>query len=166
MLDFDISKTGLVCRAVIYNTLTSVNKFVVPKLFERTVNRLDHLFVKCKDQAIPVGTSAKRSELQPHIAAALFDKVPDLIIQLLTSVIEAALAFTLQHALVDNPRLKTSMIGTRDKCNIPSLHAVITSQNILEIHIKRMADMEISIGIWWWHNKRIRLTFTAWTEYA
>ena len=53
------------------------------------------------------------------------------------------------------------MVGTGDKHCIIALEPMIADQDILQVHIKRVSDMEVAVGVWWWHDDTVRLTFTC-----
>lgn len=109
----------------VYKFFASVNEFVVPEFLERAIDGVDNFRVKGESEAGPVAGCAKCADLKFHIAALLVYEAPDLVIEVVTSEIEAGLPFCFEFAFVDYPGFETGVISARDIPGVFTFHAVI-----------------------------------------
>ncbi len=117
MLDFNVGKSGLMLRAEVDELFAAVDHSVIPHLFESRVNTGDDVFVESKSKVGPSAARAKSTDLEFHIAALLFDEIPDAGVEFVAAKFEAGVAFFFEGTFIDNPSFETGVVGTR---NIPS----------------------------------------------
>ena len=90
----------------------------------------------------PIATCAEPPQLSCDRPAAFGFPVPDFLDELLAREVAAFLA-TFGHLPLDNHlRRNAGMIGPRDPQRVLALQPRMADENVLQRHIKRMADME------------------------
>lgn len=126
MFDFDVGEGGLVLRAEVDEFFAAVNHAVVPHFLEGFIDTGDDVFIKSKSQVGPGARGTEGADLEFHIAALLFDKVPDAGVEFVAVKFKAGVAFFFESALVDDPSFEAGMVGAG---NIPggfAAEAIIT----------------------------------------
>lgn len=89
-----------------------------------------------------------------HVAALLFDEVPDAGVEFVAVVFEASVTFFLESAFVDDPGFEAGVVGARDVPSGFATETVITSEGIFEGDGEAMADVEVAVGVGRWHDNR------------
>lgn len=157
MFDFDVGEGGLVVRTEINQLLATVNHAVVPHFFESFVDARNDVFIKSESEIIPSTRGTKSTKLELHIAALLLDKVPNAGIEFVARIFKAGVAFFFEGAFVDDPSFETGVISTRDIPSIFATETVVTSKGIFERNGEAVTDVEITIGVGWWHDDGITI---------
>lgn len=132
VVDFDVGEGGLVLRAVIDELLAAVDHAVIPHFFEGFVDAGDDVFVEGKGEIGPGAARTEGAELELHIAALLFDKLPDARVEFVAAVFEASMTFFFEGALVDDPSLEAGVVGARDVPGRTAAETVVASKGIFE----------------------------------
>lgn len=127
VLDFDIGEGGLVLRTEIDEFFAAVDHTVVPHFLEGFVNAGDNVFIKSKSQVGPGAGGTKGANLEFHVAALLFDKVPDAGVEFIAIEFEAGMTFFFEGAFVDDPSLEAGVVGARDVPSRLAAETVISS---------------------------------------
>lgn len=164
VFDFDVGEGGLVLRAEVDEFFAAINHAVVPHFLEGFIDAGDDVFIKSKSQVGPGARGTESADLEFHIAALLFDKVPDAGIEFVAVVFETGVAFFFEGAFVDDPSFEAGMVGARDIPRGFAAETIIASQGIFEGDSEAVADVEIAIGVGRRHDDReavFRLAFGA-----
>ena len=74
--DLNVGEACLVSDAKVYHAFATVNKLVIPELFEGRIDGFDNFFVEGEYEVVPACADTKRTELKFHVATLLVDKVP------------------------------------------------------------------------------------------
>ncbi len=96
-----------------------------------------------------------------HVAALLFDKVPDARVEFIAIEFEAGVTFFFQGAFVDDPGLEAGVVGARDVPGRLTAKTIITSQGIFEGDSEAVADMEVAVRVGRRHDDRIAVVGVA-----
>ncbi len=161
VFNFDVGEGGLVVGTEIDEFFAAINHAVVPHLFKGFVDAGDDVFVKSKSQVRPGAGGTEGADLEFHVAALLFDKVPDAGIEFITGVFEASMTFFFEGAFIDDPSLEAGMVGARDVPSGFAAEAVVASQGILEGDGEAMADVKIAVGVGGRHDDGITIVSVA-----
>ena len=161
VLNFDIGEGGLMLRAEIDEFFAAVDHAVVPHFLEGFVNAGDNVFIESKSQVGPGAGGAEGANLEFHVAALLFDKVPDAGVEFIAIKFEAGVAFFFKGAFVDDPGLEAGVVGTRDIPGRLTAKTIITSQGIFEGDGEAVTDMEVAVRVRRGHDDRIAVVGVA-----
>ena len=132
VVHLNIRIASLILGTVVDYLFPTVNKAIVPEFVECLIYPVDHFFIESVCEVIPGNTRAKSADLNLGIRLVHFHEIPDLAIDFLTRELETALALLFKLFFVYYPCFQTGMVFTRDKNRIPTLHSVISNQNILK----------------------------------
>lgn len=147
MLDFDVGEGGLMVGAEIDELLAAIDHAIIPHLLESLIDTRDDVLIKSESEIIPSTRGTKSAELEFHIAALLFDKVPNASVEFIAGIFKAGVAFLLKGAFVDDPSLEAGVVGTGDIPSAFTTKTIIASEGIFEGDGETVTDVKIAVGV-------------------
>ena len=155
IFNLGIRQSRAAMRTPVDNSVASVNKSLVVKVYKNLTYGTGKSLVHCEAQTCPVTRCTELLKLADNGGAVLSLPIPYSFKEFFTSEVITCKSLVLSEVFLNlYLRCDTCVVGTGKPKGGKALHSLVTDKNILKRFIKGVAHMKLSCYVWRRNNYR------------